>query len=82
VTWESPAVWAELERIRVTYAKAGAADFIWALDLGDDVTLLGTPREHPRRSWRGSEACLLDVLHPLPADAGVEAVWQALDLEA
>jgi hypothetical protein len=78
VTWESPELRAELDRVGVTYQKAGAADFIWATDFGEFVSLLGPPREHPRRSWRGPEGKLLSLLAPLPDDAGGDAVWTAL----
>ena len=37
------------------------------------------PREHPRRSWLGPEWQALELLASLPDDAGVEAVWRALN---
>src|SRR5262245_33802411 len=49
--------------------EAGAANYIWATDFGEFVSLLGPPCEHLRRSWRGSEGELLSLLSPLPDDA-------------
>jgi hypothetical protein len=55
----------ELDRVGVTYRKAGAADYVWALDLGEFVDLLGPPRlsrdrtgaEVPRRPLRSFRGC-------------------------
>jgi hypothetical protein len=44
----------------------------------DGVKLNGPPHEHPRRSWLGPEWQLLELLAALPDDAGVQAVWRAL----
>jgi hypothetical protein len=70
---------AELDRVGASFAKAGAAKCI-SVQLGvDEVKLLGQPREHPRRSWLGPEWQALELLRALPDDAGVQAVWRALN---
>jgi hypothetical protein len=68
----------QLDRVGVSFSKAGAAHYVWALDLGEFVDLLGPPRIQPRPHWRGSEREALALLAPLPDDAGPEAVWRAL----
>jgi hypothetical protein len=75
---QSP-VRAELDRVGASFRKAGAAGYISVQARVDDVKLLGPPREHPRRSWLGPEWQLLEVLAALPDDAGVQAVWRALN---
>ena len=71
---------AELDRLGVSFRKAGAANYI-SVQLGlEEVKLLAPPREHPRRSWLGPEWQALELLGVLPDDAGVEAVWRALDV--
>ena len=71
-------VLAELDRIGASFAKAGAADYITATEDQDAVRLVGPPREHPRRYWKGRTWQLLELLASLPDDAGVQAVWRAL----
>jgi hypothetical protein len=64
-------VFAELDRVGASFARAGARDYV-SVQLGlDEVKLLGPPRDHPRRSWLGPECHLLELLAPLPDDAGV-----------
>jgi hypothetical protein len=71
-------VFAELDRVGASFAKAGARDYI-SVQLGlDEVKLLGPPREQPRRTWLGPEWQALELLRALPDDAGVQAVWRAL----
>lgn len=71
---------AELDRVGASFRKAGSSDY-FSVQLGvDEVKLLGPPREHPRRSWLGPECRALELLHVLPDDAGVDAVWRAVDL--
>jgi hypothetical protein len=71
-------VFAELDRVGASFRKAGTHDYI-SVQLGvDEVKLLGPPREHPRRSWLGSEWRAVELLAGLPDDGGVEAVWRAL----
>jgi hypothetical protein len=74
----SPALAEELDRVGVSYGKAGAANYVWALDLGEFVDLLGPPRIQPRPHWRGSIEEALAVLGPLADDAGPDAFWRAL----
>ena len=62
----------------VSYGKAGAADYVWALDLGEFVDLNGPPRLHPRPHWRGSTEKALALLAPLPDDAGPDEFWRTL----
>jgi hypothetical protein len=50
----SPELAEELDRVGVSYGKAGAANYAWALDLGDFVDLLGPPSIQPRPHWRAS----------------------------
>jgi hypothetical protein len=68
----------ELDRLGASFRKAGAADYISVSDYDETVHLVGPPREHPRRVWRGPEWQALELLAPLPDDAGVAAVWRAL----
>jgi hypothetical protein len=75
---DDSAVRAELDRVGTSYRKAGAADYIAVTEDGDTVRLVGPPREHPRPYWKGTRSQLLELLAPLPDDAGVEAVWQAV----
>ena len=60
-------------------ARAGAANYISATFRTDGVKLTGPPREHPPRSWLGPEWQALELLAVLPDEAGVEAVWRALE---
>jgi hypothetical protein len=68
----------ELDRLGASFRKAGAADYISLSDFGDTVHLVGPPREHPRRVWKGPEWQALELLAPLPDGAGAAAVWRAL----
>jgi hypothetical protein len=45
---------------------------------GDEVKLLGPPREYPRRFWLGPEWQAVELLRALPDGAGVDMVWRAL----
>ncbi len=72
-------VFAELDRVGASFGKAGTRDYV-CVQLGvDEVKLLGPPREHPRRSWLGPDWQFLELLAALPDDAGVQAVWRALE---
>ena len=72
-------VLAELDRVGASFGKAGTRDYI-SVQLGiDEVKLLGPPRDQPRPSWLGPEWQLLELLATLPNDAGVQAVWRALN---
>ena len=71
-------VFAELDRVGASFAKAGSADCIRVQFGVDEVKLLGPPREHPRRSCLGPEWQAVELLAALPDGAGVEAVWRAL----
>jgi hypothetical protein len=75
---ESP-VRAELDRVGASFRKAGAADYITVTEDDDVVRLVGPPREHPSRYWKGPRWQLLELLAALPDDAGVQAVWRALN---
>jgi hypothetical protein len=68
----------ELDRVGASFGKAGAADYITVTEDQDAVRLVGPPREHPRRYWKGPRWQLLELLAVLPDDAGVQAVWRAL----
>jgi hypothetical protein len=48
--------------------KAGAANYVWALELGEFVGLNGPPRLQPRPHWRRSTSEALALLTPLPDD--------------
>jgi len=74
----SPALAKELDRVGVSYRKAGAAAYVAALDLGEFVDLNGPPRIQPRPHWRGSTDEALALLGPLPDDAGSDEFWRAL----
>jgi len=76
---EHSPVRAELDRVGASFRKAGAADYISITEDDDAVRLVGPPREHPRRYWKGPRWQLLELLVALPDDAGVQAVWRALD---
>ena len=68
---------AELNRVGVTYGKAGPADFVQDRDEGEGrVTFLGPPRP-PRHIWRGPAQEALRKLERLADEAGVEAFWAA-----
>jgi hypothetical protein len=69
---------AELDRVGASFRKAGAANYITVTEYEDGVHLVGPPREHPRRSWKGPHWQLLELLAALPDGAGVEVVWRAL----
>jgi hypothetical protein len=57
-------VLAELDRVGASSGKAGAADYITATEDTDAVRLVGPPREHPRRYWKGPTRRLLGGLKP------------------
>jgi hypothetical protein len=65
-------VLAELDRVGASSGKAGAADYITVTEDKDAVRLVGLPREHPRRYWKGPTWQLLELLAALPDDAGVQ----------
>jgi hypothetical protein len=79
VSAEPSQVRAELGRVGASFRKAGAADYITVTEDADAVRLVGPPREHPRRDWKGPRWQLLELLAALPDDSGVQAVWRALD---
>jgi hypothetical protein len=68
----------ELDRVGVSFSKAGAADYVWALDLGEFVDLNGPPRIQPRPHWRGSNEEALALLAPLRDDAGPDEFWRTV----
>jgi hypothetical protein len=68
----------ELDRVGASFRKAGTRDYISVQPGLDQLKLLGPPREHPRRTWLGPEWQVLELLAALPDEAGVEAVWRAL----
>jgi hypothetical protein len=74
----SPEIAEALDRVGVSYRKAGAADYVHAIDLGTFVDFNGPPRLRPRPHWRGSEEEALALLAPLPDDAGQDEFWRAL----
>ena len=76
-THPSPAR-AELDRLKANFRKAGPDDYITATEDSDTIRLFGPPREHPRRYWSGPHWQFLELLSPLPDDAGPQAVWRAL----
>jgi hypothetical protein len=76
VTSDPSPVRAELDRVGASFRKAGAADYITVTEDEDAVRLVGPPREHPRRYWKGPRWQLLELLAALPDDAGVQAVWR------
>jgi hypothetical protein len=69
----------ELDRVGASFRKASAADYITVTEDTDAVRLVGPPREHPRRYWTGPAWRLLELLASVPDDAGVQAVWRALN---
>jgi hypothetical protein len=69
----------ELDRVGASLRKAGAGHFISVTIRADGVRLKGPSWDHPRRSWLGPERQALELLAVLPDDAGVQAVWRALD---
>jgi hypothetical protein len=73
----SPELDAELDRVGVSFGKAGAKDYVAVLNLGEFIDLNGPPRIRPRPHWRGSEQEALALLAPLADDAGPEAFWNA-----
>jgi hypothetical protein len=79
VAAEPSPVLAELDRVGASFHKAGAADYITVTEDTDAVRLVGPPREYPRRYWKGRTWRLLELLAGLPDDAGVQAVWRALN---
>jgi hypothetical protein len=79
VAAEQSPIRAELDRVGASFRKAGAADYITVTEDADAVRLVGPPREHPRRYWTGPAWQLFELLAALPDDAGVQAVWRALN---
>jgi hypothetical protein len=79
VAADPPSVRAELDRVGASFRKAGSADYITVTEDEAAVRLVGPPREHPRRHWKGPRWQLLELLAALPDDAGVQAVWRTLD---
>jgi len=68
---------AQLDRVGVTYGKAGPADCAQDRDEGEGrVVFLGPPRA-PRLTWRGMAGEALRRLERLEDDAGVAAFWAA-----
>jgi hypothetical protein len=78
VTADQSPIRAELDRVGASFRKAGAANYITVTEGEDVVRLVGPPREHPRRYWKGPRWQLLELLAGLPDDAGVQAVWRTL----
>lgn len=74
----NPALADELDRVGVSYGKAGAANYVAVLDLGYFVDLNGPPRLQPRPHWRGSTEEALALLAPLSDDAGSDEFWRAV----
>jgi hypothetical protein len=72
----SAALRAELERIDVTYAKAGAAAYVQFSDFGATVWFKGPPLSG--LSWTGPRAVALDRLATMADAAGPEPFWRAL----
>ena len=70
---------AEVDRVGASFRKAGAGRYVSLADFGQSVSLTAPSREEPRRSWRGRHSQALELLSALPDDAGVEAVWRALN---
>jgi hypothetical protein len=64
--------------VGASFRKAGAVDYVTVTEDMDAVRLVGPPREHPRRYWKGPTWQLLELLATLPDDAGVQAVWRTL----
>ena len=79
VAAEPSPIRAELDRVGASFRKAGAADYITVTEAGDAVRLVGPPREHPRRYWKGPSWQLLEALAALPDNAGSLAVWRMLE---
>lgn len=70
---------AEPDRVNASFRKAGGADCITITQGKDAVCLVGPPRGHPRRYWKGPRWQLLGLFAALLGDVGVLAVWRALD---
>lgn len=69
----------QLDCLGASFRKAGAVDYISLSELGETVRLLGPPRERPRRLWEGPAWQALELLASLPNNAGVTAIWRAID---
>ena len=68
---------AQLDRVGVTYGKAGPADYVQDRDEGEGwVAFLGPPRP-PRLTWRGMAGEALRRLKRIQDDAGVRSFWAA-----
>jgi hypothetical protein len=61
LTWESPELRGELDRVGVSYAKAGAGHLIWASEFGDFVSLStrleSIPADHGEDRKYSCSAC-------------------------
>jgi len=70
--WQpSESVETELDRVGVSYRKAGPRGYVHAYQL-EQLHLEGPPHERPRRSWRGSEHDVVTFLAGLADDVGVD----------
>jgi len=67
----------ELDRVGVSYRRAGAADYVKAVDLGDSLWLLGLPRLRPRPRCEGSLDGARAVVAEFADGAGPELFWEA-----
>jgi hypothetical protein len=71
---------AELDRLAVSFGRAGARDYAALHDMGRGIVwLMGPPRSGLR--WQGPLDDALELLRPLPDDAGLAEFWRALDGE-
>jgi hypothetical protein len=73
-----PPVLAELDRVGARCRKAGAPDYITVTEDTYAVRLVGPPRKHPRRYWKGPTWQLLELLATCRTTPGFQAVWRAL----
>lgn len=71
----SEALEAELDRVGVSFAKAGAADYVRTVSLGGELRLLGPPGLQPRPTWKGSNVDALALFATIPDGAGPEGFW-------
>lgn len=67
---------AELDRLGLSYARAGARDYVAAYDAGEAIWLRGAPLSG--LSWRGPMDELLELMRRLPDDTGPDLFWRAL----
>jgi hypothetical protein len=66
---------AELDRVGLSHRKAGAADYVHAVDLEDRIWLLGPPRLRPRPTWSGTSDEAKLLFAAVPDDAGADVFW-------